>query len=248
MRVLITRPREQADTFAEALCAAGAEPIFFPTIQISPVKDPAPLDDALRRIDEFSWVIFTSTNAVEAIWARVKILNIPFPDSVRVAAIGPKTTASLKNHGILPHFVPEEFIAEAILPGLGEIRGQNILLPLADLAHDDLPNALKRAGGFPYRVTAYHTLPAEPDPNGLAVLRAGVDILTFTSGSTVRNFITLVQAADLDPFTLPGSPQIACIGPKTAAAAREAGFPVHITAHDYTVEGLLTAITSPLSA
>jgi uroporphyrinogen-III synthase len=91
-------------------------------------------------------------------------------------------------------------------------------------------------------ITAYHTIPAYPDPNGIQALRSGVDIVTFTSGSTARNFITLVQNAGLDPFHLPGDPLISCIGPKTAMAVREAGFRVDVVAQDYTVEGLIAAI------
>ncbi|GAB4581527.1 MAG: hypothetical protein Fur0022_42750 [Anaerolineales bacterium] len=242
MRVLITRPREQADTFADALRAAGMEPVFFPTIQIAPAKDPTPLDDALKRLEDFSWIIFTSANAVEAVWKRLEILQQTFSPKIRVAAVGPKTAASLKTRGLIPHFVPDEYIAEAILPGLGDVWGQHILLPLADLAHDTLPNALKQAGAHPHLVTAYHTLPANPDPEGLTALRAGVDVITFTSGSTVRNFIALTRAAELDPFALPNHPQIACLGPKTAAAAREAGFQVEVVAEAYTVERLVEAL------
>lgn len=242
MRVLITRPREKADTFADGLLAAGMEPVFFPTIQISPVKDPTLLDNALERLDDFSWVIFTSANAVEAVWNRLEVLKRAFSPSVRIAAIGPKTAARLKTFGLTPNFVPDDFIAEAILSGLGDVRGQNMLLPLADLARDTLPNALTRAGAYPHIVTAYHTFPANPDPDGLAALKNGVDALTFTSGSTVRNFIALVQAAGLDPFALPGDPQIACIGPKTATAAREAGFHVDVVAEAYTVEGLVEVL------
>lgn len=242
MRVLITRPREKADTFTDALLAAGMEPVFFPTIQISPIKDPTPLDDALHRLEDFSWVVFTSANAVEAVWNRLEVLRHTFPITTRVAAVGPKTAASLKTCGLTPHFVPDEFVAAAILPGLGDVQDQHILLPLADLAHDTLPNAIRAEGGTAHVVTAYHTLPANPDPEGLMALHEGVDAITFTSGSTVRNFISLVQSAALDPFALPGSPQIACIGPKTATAAREAGFQVDVVAEVYTMEGLVEAL------
>lgn len=244
MRVVITRPRAQAGDFARALAALGAEAIFFPTIEISPVENPAPLDGALHRLGDFAWVIFTSANAVQAVWERLAARGVALPAGLRVAAVGPKTAAALAARGIVPDFVPDEYLAEAVLPGLGEVRGQCILLPLADMAPSALPRALAAAGSCPHRVTAYHTLPAQPDPDGIAALRAGVDVLTFTSGSTVRNFIALVRAAGLDPFNLPKHPQIACIGPKTANAAREAGFEVLLTAQDYTVEGLLSTLTS----
>ncbi len=242
MRVLITRPRENASEFAEALVASGAEPIFFPTIQIAPVKDPAPLDHALQRLARFEWLVFTSANAVEAACERLAILGVTPPSGMRIAAVGPKTVACLKAYGLAPHFVPEEFIAEAILPGLGDLRGKHVLLPLADIAHDTLPKAIEAVGGTAHVVTAYHTLPDEPNALGLAALHAGVDVITFTSGSTARNFAALVEHAGLDPFHLPGNPLIVCIGPKTAAAAREIGFQVDLVADEYTVDGLVRVL------
>ena len=243
MRVLITRPREQAAAFAQALTGLGAEPIFFPTIHITPVKDSGLLDKALKNLSTYNWIIFTSTNAAEAVCSHLGILEVTLPAGLRVAAIGPKTAQTLTQHGLPVHFIPEEFTAEAILPGLGDLRGQHVLLPLADLAHDTLPNAIRAADGTAHVLTAYHTLPADPDPNGIAALRAGVDVITFTSGSTARNFVTLVQHAGLNPFALPGSPQIACIGPKTAAAAREIGFQVDVVAEEYTAEGLVLVLS-----
>lgn len=242
MRVLITRPLDKAYAFADALMTAGLQPYFFPTIQISPVEDTSLLDNALRQLKHYSWVVFTSASAVEVVWGRLDMLEIAFPRTLCVAAVGPKTAASLKTRGIIPTVVPKEFTAEAILPGLGDVREQRILLPLADIAHDALPFALQQAGGFPHVVIAYHTLPARSSPDGLAALRAGVDFVTFTSGSTIRNFISLVRAAGLDPFALPNHPRIACIGPKTAAVARESGFQVDVVAEAYTVEGLVGAL------
>lgn len=242
MRVLITRSRAQAGDLAQALTTMGAEPVFFPTISITPVANPGPLDEALQNLATYDWLIFTSTNAVEAVTTRLEILGLPFPAGLRVAAVGPKTAQTLAQHGLPAHFVPGEFTAEAILPGLGALKGKRVLLPLSSLAHDTLPRAIEAAGGTAHIVTAYHTRPAEPAPEGLAALRQGMDIITFTSGSTARNFAGLVEHAGLDPFHLPGNPLIVCIGPKTAAAARKAGFAVGIVAEAYTVEGLAAAL------
>ena len=245
MRVLITRPRKEAIEFAEALGEIGAEAIFFPTIEICPVKDTTVIDRAISHLNSYDWLILTSTHAVDVVLDRKAALGIEnLPENLRIAAIGPKTAARLRARCVSPHFVPEEFIAEAILPGLGDLNNRWVLLPLADIAQDTLSRAIQKANGIAHVVTAYHTLPAELDPEGLAALRDGVDILTFTSGSTAQNFVSLVQRAGFDPFRLPGSPLIACIGPKTAQIARELGFPVEIVASTYTVEGLVQAISS----
>ena len=239
MRAVITRPRAQAGSLAEALLARGIEPVYFPTIRIAPLKNPELLDAALRRLPRFDWVVFTSANAVEAVWERLARMDTPFPPGTRAAAIGPKTAAGLKARGVSAAFVPEEFIAEAVVPGLEDLKGRSVLLPLADIADAALMKAIEAAGGTAEVVTAYRTLPAAPDPIGLAALRSGVDAVTFTSGSTARNFAVLTRRAGIDPFDLPGSPIVACIGPRTAAAAREVGFKVNAIAAEYTIEGLL---------
>jgi uroporphyrinogen-III synthase len=117
-----------------------------------------------------------------------------------------------------------------------------VLLPSADIADDYLPAGIQSADGIAHVITAYRTLPAVPDPKGLAELREGVDVVTFTSGSTVHNFITIAHQAGLDPHALPGDPRIACIGPKTAQTAEVLGFKVDIFPDEYTVEGLVIAI------
>ncbi len=247
MRVLVTRPRKDAVEFAQALRKIEAEVIYFPTIRICPVKDTSVLDQAISHLREYDWLVLTSVNAADVILNRKAALGIEhFPENLRVAAIGSKTAARLLEGGISPHFTPEEFVAEAILPGLGNLNGRRVLLPLADIARDTLPQAIQKANGIAHVVTAYHTLPAKPDPEGLAAIREGVDIITFTSGSTARNFVSLIQQAGLDPFRLPGNPIIACIGPKTAQTARELGFPVDIVAGVYTAEGLVQAIKNHL--
>ena len=242
MRVVITRPRGQAEPFAALLREQGAEPVFFPTIEIAPARDPWPLDRALRGLASFDWVIFTSSNAVEAVWNRLDLSASAFPEGPKLAAIGPKTARSLAGRGHAPDFVPQEYISDAILPGLGELAGKRVFLPLADLAEGSLPEKIEAAGGRPVAVIAYHTLPAAPDPGGLAALRIGVDAVCFTSGSTARNFAYLAEKAELDPFRLPGQPLVACIGPKTAAAAEEIGFQVGLVAKTYTVDGLVAAL------
>jgi uroporphyrinogen-III synthase len=244
-RVVITRPRTQAGDFAWQLRQAGFEPVFFPVIEIHPVEDTTRLDSALTSLESYDWLVLTSVNGVLAVWDRLAALKIPsLPENLAVAAIGPKTAEALKARGIRPSFVPQEYIAEAILPGLGDLRGRSVLLPRAELARKALAEAIVQAGGWAHEVTAYHTLPVEADPLALAALRQGVEAVTLTSSSTADNFAAIVRAAGLDPANLPGNPLFACIGPITAASAREAGLPVDIVASTYTTAGLLEALVS----
>jgi uroporphyrinogen III methyltransferase/synthase len=243
MRVLVTRPSHKSAEFASALRAIGAEAVFLPCIEIQPVADTTILDRALSRIDCYDWLVLTSVNAVDVVLERLVDLGVEAsPGDIRLAAVGPQTAANLRDHGLSPDFVPQEFLAEAVLPGLGNLSGRWVLLPTSDIADDFLPSAILAADGIAHVITAYHTLPAKPDPKGLAGLQEGVDVVTFTSGSTVRNFVTITSHAGMDPHNLPGSPQIACIGPKTAAAALEAGFKVDIVPDEYTFNGLVAAI------
>lgn len=245
MRVLITRPRKDAAEFARALGEIGAQALFLPTIEIRPLADTRLFDQAISQLPDYDWLVLTSGNAVEAFFDRKAALGIDhLPQSLQIAAIGSQTAARLWDCGIQPDFVPDEYVAEAILPGLGDLSGCRVLLPMADIAHDTLPQAIQKAHGIAHVVTAYHTLPAVPDPDSLSAICEGLDVITFTSGSTARNFVKLLRLAGLDPFHLPGDPKIACIGPKTAQAARELGFAVEILADTYTVYGLVQAINA----
>lgn len=246
-RILITRPRAQADDFAEKLRAKGFEPIFIPVIEIRPVENNVALERALSKLDCYDWLVFTSVNAVDVMFQSS---TTPLPlgegrsaDGPKVAAIGPKTAQALQARGVTPDFVPDEYVAEAILPGLGDLRGKWVLMPRAEIARKDLPEAIFEAGGVPHEISVYQTLPAQPDPDGLAALKAGVDIVTFTSASTVQNFLAIARQEGLDPLRLPGEPLFACIGPITERAAREAGLSNVVAASEYTAEGLIEVIS-----
>lgn len=239
-RILITRPRAQAEEFAEKLRLAGFEPIFLPVIEIQPIDNNIALERALSKLDCYDWLVFTSVNAVDVVFDAVTTSKV----SLKVAAIGPKTAEALRARGIMPDFVPNEYIAEAILPGLGDLRGKWVLLPRAEIARKALPEAICEAGGIAHEIAVYKTLPADPSPEGVAALQSGVDIITLTSSSTVHNFIATARAIGLDPLHLPGNPVFACIGPITEQTAREEGLVNLVTAKEYTTEGLLEAISN----
>ena len=242
-RILITRPRAQADDFAEKLRAAGFEPVFFPVIEIKPIEDNVALERAMSKLECYDWLVFTSVNAVDVVFSLTPT-PLPLGEGLRIAAIGPKTAEALKARGITPNFVPEEYVAESILPGLGDLRGKWVLLPRAEIARKALPEAIFEAGGIPHEIAVYKTLPAQPDSEGLATLKAGVDVVTLTSPSTVQNFVAIARQNGLDPLALPGNPLFACIGPITERAAREEGFTNVVTAKEYTTEGLIDALSN----
>jgi uroporphyrinogen III methyltransferase/synthase len=256
MKVLITRPRAQANEFAEKLRSAGFAPIFFPVIEIRPVENNTQLEDAIRNIEKYAWIAFTSVNAVDFVFDKTRFTTERTEDTekkekisvnsvfsvVKIAAIGPKTADALRKHNIEPDFIPDEYIGEAIMPGLGDVKDKWILLPRAEIARKELPEAIVKAGGFVHEINVYRTLSAEVDMDGLQALKSGVDVVTFTSPSTVQNFVAIARRNNLAPLNLPNNPLIACIGPVTEQAAKEAGFQNIVTAKDYTTEGLIEAI------
>ncbi len=239
-RILITRPRAQANEFAAKLRSAGFEPIFFPVIEIQRVENNVALERALSKLDCYEWIVFTSANAVEVVFDQFPSLH--WSEAVKVATIGPKTAEALKTRGVNPDFVPQEYVAEAILPGLGDLLGKWVLLPRAEIARKALPEAILNAGGVPHEITVYKTLPAQPNLEGLEALHAGVDVITLTSPSTVQNFVAIAQKNGLNPLRLPNNPLFACIGPITEQAAKEAGLPNVAVAKEYTTDGLLAVL------
>jgi len=240
-RVLITRPRAQAAAFLERLTVLGAVPVVFSTIEIDTLEDTNLLDQSIANLNTYHWVIFTSVNGVSAFWQRLDALgkgNGAFT-GIQIAAIGPATAHALVEKGVKPNFVPDEYIAESILPGMGDVRGLRVLLPRAEIARKALVEALQNQGAFPEEIAVYRTLPAHPTVQALAELGKGVDFATFTSSSTVQNFFDLLgdRAHDL----LKGA-VIACIGPITAETAHKLGLAVDIVAEDYTTDGLIEAL------
>ena len=265
-RALVTRTRDQASVLSEQLRRLGAVPIEFPTIRIVPPQDWTELDAALRRLykdDEgYNWLVFTSANGVTICCERLRALGYE-PSAlrnVRVAAIGPATAATLARYGISADLVPDEYIAEGVAAALIEdarrqdtpLVGQRILLARAAEARKVLVTELQRAGAQVDEVAAYYThTVAGNDEHGRVVLemlrQRQLDILTFTSSSTVRNFSMWLQSSLqekplLKLETLLAYPTLACIGPITAQTARELGLRVDIEAKEFTIDGLVKAI------
>lgn len=247
-RILITRARVQAGGLAEALSVRGAEPILFPTIEIAPLADYSRLDAALRRLAGYHWIIFTSVNGVAAFFDRLAAIGCDAGalQGQRVAAIGPATASALAQRGVSTALVPDEYVSEAIANGLGEIAGQWMLLPRAELAREALADELGQRGAVVHEIPVYRTLAAVPDPTAMEALQRGVDFITFTSASTARNFVAVLAQSQLDPLRVIHGAQVACIGPITAQTVRALGLPVHLQAEVYTIDGLVAALEQHL--
>jgi uroporphyrinogen III methyltransferase/synthase len=241
--VLITRPRAQAERLARALAAEGAETILAPTIEIAPPFSWDEMDRAIA-MGGYGWVVFTSANGVRYFWDRLEAAghNARWFAGSRVAAIGPETARLLTSHGVRPDLVPEEFVAEALIACLadaGSLDGQRVLLPRADIAREALITGLRAEGALVDQVVAYRTTSATPPPGLIDRLRSGgIDVVTFTSSSTVRGLLEIL-GAQADALE---SAVIACIGPITAATARETGLEPRVVADVYTADGLVEAL------
>lgn len=247
-RILITRARAQAGDLAESLAQRGAVPVLFPTIEIAPLDDYTRLDEALAHLSGYHWVVFTSVNGVAAVWERLTATGRAGTAlaGCRTAAIGPATARALAQRGVPAELVPEEYVAEAIVEGLGDVAGQWILLPRAESAREALADELGRRGALVHEIPVYRTRPVAPGAAALAELARGVDIITFTSASTVRNFAAVIAQQKLKGLV--NGAVVACIGPITAQTARELGLPVHVVAEVYTMEGLVQALERHLAA
>ena len=259
-RVLVPRARQQAIETAALLREHGAEPILVPTIDIGPPSDPAPLERCLAelRAGRYEWVAFTSANGVEHTWEAVVRAGADARafGASRLAAIGPATARALERHGLRADVIAKEFrgegLAEEILRAIGSSsspetgsRGPlRVLLSRAAKARDALPDALRAAGCRVDVVAAYETRP--PPTDSVRILeetfeRGRVDAVVFTSSSTVDNFCDLVgqtrAAAWLAPL------RVASIGPVTTETARSRGLRVDVTAAEFTVPGLIRALS-----
>jgi len=245
-RVLVTRSRHQASKLSKAIEELGGEPVEFPVIKIVPPEDYTPLDKAIEYLRCYSWIIFTSENGVESFFKRLleKGKDVRELCGIKLCAIGPKTASALEKKGLKADYVPEEYRAEKVVEGLKDkiSPGQSVLLPRADIARKVLPDRLKDLGVEVHEVHAYRTVQGEGDADYITdLLRAGkIDIVTFTSSSTVRNLENMLAVHNAkDLFS---EVTVACIGPVTAATAREYGMQVDIEAEEYTINGLVEAI------
>ncbi|HVM41287.1 MAG TPA: uroporphyrinogen-III C-methyltransferase [Acidimicrobiia bacterium] len=238
--VVVTRAREQASDLRVALEGLGAAVIELPSIEIRP------LEFALPELSGYSWLVFTSVNGVGAFFDRGLApagLDARALAGCSVAAIGPGTSDALAQRGIRVDLVPERFVAESLVEAFPDAPGgARVLIPRAVVARDALPDGLAAKGYVVDVLAVYETVTATPDPIAVEAVRSGaVDAVTFTSSSTVRNLVEVLEGPPK-----PG-PAVVCIGPVTADTARELGLEVTAVAEEHTIDGLVAAVLGVLA-
>ncbi len=242
------RARHQASALSAALRLLGAEVIEIPFIEIREPVSWRPLDEAIARLLDYDWLILTSANGVQALFNRLRVHGKTEADllHLNIAAIGPATRKMIEKHGLPVDVMPEEYVAEAVVAELrGEVKGKRVLLVRAKIARDVIPNELVNAGAKVDVIEAYETVLPQSSRTELAeVLRDArhkPDVITFTSSSTVRNFVQLLGKGN---DGLLAGVKLASIGPVTSETMRQLGLPVDIEAREYTVPGLVATIAT----
>ncbi len=270
LRVLVGRARHQASALSDQLRKRGAEVIEIPFIEIRQPKSFKPLDTALKNLASYDWLILTSANGVDAMWARMKKLKLDresvreergfsradkrknlkeaLAQGLRIAAIGPATQKAIEKRGWKVDIVPKEYVAESVVCSMRRrVKGKRVLLVRAKVARDVIPRELRKAGAQVDVVEAYETVVPESSRRRLqAVLknpRRRPHVVTFTSSSTAKNFVALLRKhrPEFDDV------KFASIGPVTSTTMREVGLRADIEAKEYTIPGLIEAIAETYS-
>ena len=244
-RIVVTRSRRQGGELLDRLTMLGADVLECPTIKIEPPVDTQPLHKAISELNNYDWIIFTSVNGVDAFFHALETLGF---DTRRLAgssvcAIGPATAGRLKSNGLIADLIPPRFRAESIVETLEQnekLEGNNILLPRADIAPPDLSLSLRNSGANVHEITAYRTVIDEAPLDEVvnALEQNSIDWITFTSSSTVRNFLERIDKKLLSGKSF----RIAGIGPVTSDTIRQAGLEVHVQPEQHTIPALIAAI------
>ncbi|SPD75811.1 Uroporphyrinogen-III C-methyltransferase [uncultured Desulfobacterium sp.] len=248
-RIVVTRARQQASGFVSDLTRLGAQCIEFPTIEIAPPQSWGALDKAIDHLEDFQWLLFTSVNGVKYFLERLKFHHKDIRDlkGLKIGAIGPKTAEAWTTLGIIPDLLPDEYRAEAVIEcfkKIGPIEGLKILLPRASSARDVLPDELTKMGVEISVVPAYQTILADQNTQKAREMLkdSKVDMVTFTSSSTVLNFIDMFSEDSAELIKWMNHVAVACIGPITAETARKKGLSVDLCPAVYTIEALTDSI------
>ncbi|HDH98258.1 MAG TPA: uroporphyrinogen-III C-methyltransferase [Deltaproteobacteria bacterium] len=244
-RILVTRTREQASDLVRLLERRGAHCLECPTIEVRQPKDLKPLDQAINSLSTFDWVIFSSTNAVRFFFERLFDLDFDLRalGNIRIAVVGAGTAKAISALHLTSDIMPDNFRAEGLLDAFSQIdiSGKRILIPRAEKAREILPSRLSELGAEVTLVPTYRTLAPDLKPEVLEVLeQETIDVLTFTSSSTVKNFFQLLPD-DLCNRILKQA-KVACIGPVTARTAKDFGLKVTVQPDRFTIPSLVSAI------
>jgi uroporphyrinogen III methyltransferase/synthase len=251
-RIAVTRAAHQATALVERLDALGAETIVCPAIAIEAPEHFQEFDRALRQVQSYDWILFTSANGATALFTRLEQLGIDrrIVQQCQIGAVGSTTASALAAYDIVPTVVPSRAVGRVLADELGSVAGQRILLPRAHIARSDLPLMLRQHGAIVDDIVAYRTVPG-PGIHTLVerVHDKNVDAITFASSSAARNFMAGARAFDRDDptwidriWSASSRPAIVCIGPVTAATVREINMPVDAVAEEHDVGGLVSAL------
>jgi uroporphyrinogen III methyltransferase/synthase len=244
--IIVTRPVEQADSLCRVLRRDGSNPIRISSIKFISPDDYKWLDERIEVLKDYNWCIFSSVNGVKYFMNR--LYNIGYDarafGSVRLCAIGTKTAAELRKHGLVVDYIPKEYVSEAIIKGFLDynLEGEKFLLPGANIARQKLKVGLEEQGAEVDNITVYQTVKAVNNNSYKQLTKNRMDMVTFTSSSTVNKFIEGLKDSKIDMNEFMNSTNIACIGPITASSVEEHGFKVDVVAEEYTMEGLFQAI------
>ena len=243
--MLVGRPRHQASALSSELRKLGATVIEIPFIEIRKPRSFKLLDSALRDLASYDWLVLTSVNGVEAMWERLAKLRVTktVSERLRIAAIGPATKTAIEQRDGVVDVVPKEYVAESVVRSLRRrVKGKRVLLVRAKVARDVIPHELRRAGAEVDVVEAYETVVPHSSRSRLRRLlrnpRQRPHVVTFTSSSTVRNFVTLLGSSKATIQDV----RLASIGPVTSSTLRELGLRVDVEAKEFTIPGLVAAI------
>lgn len=263
LRILVGRARHQASGLSSGLRKLGAGVIEIPFLEIRKPRSFRPLDRALKNLRDYDWLILTSVNGVDAFWERLRRLRIPKKElhHLQVVAIGPATRKAIEKGGLRVAVVPGEYIAESVVESLRtRVGGKRVLLTRAKVARDVIPRELRKLGAKVDVVEAYETVIPRTSRIPLRTLlnhpKRWPHIITFTSSSSARNFVSLLGkdawrrrlrprkgvAFELEPI------RVASIGPVTSSTLVDLGLPVDIEAKEYTIPGLIRAIVAASSS
>jgi len=244
-RIVITRARDGASVLADALAAEGAEVVSIPTIEIRDPESWEPLDEAIRHLEEYDFLLVTSANGVRKFLERLNACGRGVDDlrGLEIGAIGPATAGEFADAGVKVDFIPKEYRAEGLLEALGnlDLRGKAFLIPRAKVARDLVPRVLAERGARVNVIEAYETvLPSIPAAELDRLLSPLPDVVTFTSSSTVTNFVALL--GERRAKQLLSAAAVASIGPVTSSTLRALGIPVAVEAKVSTIQGLVEAV------
>ena len=240
-RYIVTRPAGHAGLLSRALREVGIEPIEIPAVAILPPESWIPLDDALRRLPEYDWILLTSRSGVDALFERAGRAAV-WPPALRWAAIGSGTAAALRARGIATAWIPSRFLSEAVAGEMPVSRGERVLRVRAAEASAVPSEGLRARGAQVTDVIAYRTQFADAASGArlARVLTEGVEGVIFTSASTVRGFLRLVDAAGLRGSV--AGIRLIAIGPVTAAAIRATGLIPSAVASEHSVQGIVDVL------